>query len=64
LENVDIFYGHLECFMDIWDIVGPFGTLRVHLVHVSCFGVMHQEKSGNPGQFGMNEAKKDCWREI
>jgi hypothetical protein len=21
LENIDIFYGHLEYFMDIWDIV-------------------------------------------
>jgi hypothetical protein len=21
LENVDIFYGHLEYFMDIWDIL-------------------------------------------
>jgi hypothetical protein len=20
LENVDIFYGHLKCFMHIWDI--------------------------------------------
>jgi hypothetical protein len=29
LENVDIVYGHLEYFMDIWDI----GTFCVHLVH-------------------------------
>jgi hypothetical protein len=21
LENVDIFYGHLEYFMDVWDIL-------------------------------------------
>jgi hypothetical protein len=34
--------------MDIWNIVWPFGTVCVHLVHFSCFGVMHQEKSGNP----------------
>jgi hypothetical protein len=26
LENVDIFYGHLEYFMAIWDILWPFGT--------------------------------------
>jgi hypothetical protein len=26
LENVDIFYGHLEYFTDIWDIIWPFGT--------------------------------------
>jgi hypothetical protein len=25
-ENVDTLYGHLEYFMDIWDILWPFGT--------------------------------------
>jgi hypothetical protein len=48
LENVDIFYGHLEYFMNIWDILQPFGTFCVNLVHFSGFGIMHQEKSGNP----------------
>jgi hypothetical protein len=33
LKNVDIFYGHLEYFMDIWYILWPFGTFCVHLVH-------------------------------
>jgi hypothetical protein len=33
LENVDIFYGHLEYFMEIWDILWPFGTFCIHLVH-------------------------------
>jgi hypothetical protein len=33
LVNIDIFYGHLEYFMDIWDILWPFGTFCVHLVH-------------------------------
>jgi hypothetical protein len=33
LENVDISYGHLENFTDIWNILGPFGTFYVHLVH-------------------------------
>jgi hypothetical protein len=27
LENIDIFYGHLEYFMDIWDMLLPFGTV-------------------------------------
>jgi hypothetical protein len=36
LENVDIFYGHLEHCEFIWHIV-------------SCFGVLRQEKSGNTG---------------
>jgi hypothetical protein len=51
LENVDIFYGHLEYLMDIWDIL----HMTIHLVHFvfiwyifSSFGIMHQEKAGNP----------------
>jgi hypothetical protein len=35
-------YGHLEYF------IGDFGTFFVHLVHFSGFGIMYQEKSGNP----------------
>jgi hypothetical protein len=48
LENVDIFYGHLEYFIDIWDIEWPFGAFCVHLVHFSGFGNTYHEKSGNP----------------
>jgi hypothetical protein len=43
-----MFYGHLEYFIDIWDILAPFGTSCVHLVHFSGFGILCQEKSGNP----------------
>jgi hypothetical protein len=38
LENVDIFNGHLEYFMDIWDILWKFGTFCVRLVHFFQFG--------------------------
>jgi hypothetical protein len=31
-ENVDIFYGHLEYFKDIWEIFWPFGTFFPVLV--------------------------------
>jgi hypothetical protein len=48
LENVYIFHGHLEYFMDIGDILWLFGTFWVHLVHFSGFSIMYQEKSGNP----------------
>jgi hypothetical protein len=34
--------------MDIWDILLPFGTFCVHLVHFYGFGIMYQGKSGNP----------------
>jgi hypothetical protein len=33
LENVDIFYVHLEHFTDTGDVLWPFGTFCVHLVH-------------------------------
>jgi hypothetical protein len=33
LENVDIFYTYLEYFTDIGDILQPFDTVCVHLVH-------------------------------
>jgi hypothetical protein len=32
-ENVAIFYGNLEYFTNIWDILSPFGTFCVHLLH-------------------------------
>jgi hypothetical protein len=48
LENVDIFYGHLEYFEYIWGILWPFGKLCIDLVHFSGFGITHQQKSGNP----------------
>jgi hypothetical protein len=52
LENVNIFYCHLEYFTDILDIVCPFCTFCVHFIHFSGFDIMHQEKSGNPGAEG------------
>jgi hypothetical protein len=38
----------LESFSEIWEIVWPFGTFCVHLVDFPFFGIMYQEKSGNP----------------
>jgi hypothetical protein len=42
-------------FMAIWSILwrfgifyDHFGTFCIHLVHLSGFGTMYQEKSGNP----------------
>jgi hypothetical protein len=37
MEDVGIFYGHLVYFMAIWYIF-------------PCFGMLYQEKSGNPAQ--------------
>jgi hypothetical protein len=49
VENVDTIHSHLEYFTDIWDILGPFGTFYSHWVHFPGFGILCQEKSGNPG---------------
>jgi hypothetical protein len=35
-------------FMAIWTILWRFGIFYDHLVHFSGFGIMYQEKSGNP----------------
>jgi hypothetical protein len=48
LENVAIFYGLLEYFMNIWDILWPFVTFRVQLWNFFRFGIRDKEKSGNP----------------
>jgi hypothetical protein len=40
MKNVDIFYGHLEYFTDIGNMVLPFGPFCFHLVHFSGFGIM------------------------
>jgi hypothetical protein len=40
-----IFYGHLVQFVIIWYIF-------------SCFGILYQEKSGNPGGPGRSSEKK------
>jgi hypothetical protein len=49
LKDVDVFYGHLEYFTDILD----FYDHLLHFVLIwyifSVFGIMCQEKSGNPG---------------
>jgi hypothetical protein len=49
LENADIFYGHLEYFTDIWGILWPFVYIFCSFgAFFSSFGIMYQEKSGNP----------------
>jgi hypothetical protein len=47
-EDVGLFYGHLVYVVTIWYILWAFGTSLGHLVYVSSFGMLHQEKSCNP----------------
>jgi hypothetical protein len=49
MENAGIFYGHLEYFPVIWYILRPFGNVVVIWYIFPRFGVLFQEKSGNPG---------------
>jgi hypothetical protein len=56
MENAGIFYGHLEYFTVIWNILQSFGIFYGHLVIFVVisyifprFGILCQEKSGNPG---------------
>jgi polyferredoxin len=46
-----IFYSNLVYFAAIWYILCPFGIFVVILVKFSLFGLLYQEKSGNPGLF-------------
>jgi hypothetical protein len=38
----------LKYFIGTWNILLRFGTFCNHLVHFSGFGIMYQDKSGNP----------------
>jgi hypothetical protein len=49
MENVGLFYGHLEYITAIRYILWPFGELVVIWYIFHCFGILYQEKSGNPG---------------
>jgi hypothetical protein len=47
-ENVGIFYGNLHYFAAIWNISWPLGNVVVIWYIFACFGILCQEKSGNP----------------
>jgi hypothetical protein len=49
MENAGTVYGHLEYFTVIWYILWPFGNFVVILYIFPRFGILCQEKSGNPG---------------
>jgi hypothetical protein len=52
--NMLVFYGHVAYFTVIWSLglsLWPFGIFYGYLVYFSpVFGMLYQEKSGNPGQ--------------
>jgi hypothetical protein len=57
MENLGIFYDHLVYFTAIWSILRPLEIFYGHLVYFvliwyifTRFGILDQEKSGNPGR--------------
>jgi hypothetical protein len=59
-EDVGIFYYHLAYFTSIWYILWQLAIVYGYVVYFSRFGMLYQEKSGNPGSttFPMEERKK------
>jgi hypothetical protein len=49
MEDDNIFYGHLVHFTVFCYILWTYGIVRGNLVYFSRFGILYQEKSGNPG---------------
>jgi hypothetical protein len=48
MEHVGIFYGHLVHFTVFCYILWTFGIVCGNLFYFSRFGILYQEKSGNP----------------
>jgi hypothetical protein len=44
MENVGLFYDHLEYFTAIWYNLWPFGIVCGHLVYFSHFGMFRPRK--------------------
>jgi hypothetical protein len=50
MEDVGVFYAHFVDFTAICHVLLPFGMFYGYLVHTfSRFGILYQEKYGNPG---------------
>jgi hypothetical protein len=56
--NVDIFYGQMEYFKEIWDLyfMTIWYVFYIHLLHLLQFWIIYREESGNPGEDGGTNA--------
>jgi hypothetical protein len=63
MENFDSFFNLLASFVAICFILWQFGIFCGRLLHIPHFGVLHQEKSGNPAldiEHCFDESFCDC----
>jgi hypothetical protein len=58
VENVVIFYDHLEYFTGIWYNLLPFGAVCCHLVHLLRFGIFRPRKIWQPWLFNARTGNK------
>jgi hypothetical protein len=64
MEDVGLFYGHLGHFRVFCCILWAFGIVRGNLVYFSRFGILYQEKSGNPAAIHCFQKQSDwCSKE-
>jgi hypothetical protein len=55
------FYGHLEYISDTWYTLWSFGNFGVMKYIFPRFGILCQEKSGNPDRHQIKVIKQDPW---
>jgi hypothetical protein len=58
MEDVGIFHGRLVYFKAVWYILCPFGIFDDYLVYFYSFGILYQDKSGNPDSHMLLTQKK------
>jgi hypothetical protein len=61
---VGIFYGHWVHFTVFCYILWTFGIVRGNLVHFFRFGILYQEKSGNPALPHFKKLPSVTWSQI
>jgi hypothetical protein len=59
-----IFYVHLEYYAAIWYILWPFGDVLVIWYIFPRFGILYQEKSGNPANGDTGDRLAYFWLQL
>jgi hypothetical protein len=62
MEDVGIFYWHLVHFTVFGYILWTFGIVRRNLVYFSHFGILYEEKSGNPARHWLQNRFLKSWK--